>query len=196
VPMFAALLAWALHLDDRPGGMRLVGLLVGVGGVACLVGLDVRGGDLLAVAAVLFAAFCYALGPVVVTQHLAGLPSIAVSGVASAAAASVYLPAALRQWPAGGVAAVPASSWAAVLVLGAVCSALAFVLLFALISEVGPARTTVITYVNPAVALALGVAVLGEPLTVGLLVGFPLVVLGSWLATRKALTIEAEPHPA
>ena len=194
VPLFAALLAWMLHLDARPGGLRLVGLLVGLAGVACLVGLDVHGGDLVAVAAVLVSAFCYAVGPMVVTLRLAQLPSIAVSGVAMAAAAIAYLPPAVRQWPAGGATSVPWTAWAAVVALGAVCSALAFILFFALISEVGPARTTVITYVNPAVALVLGVLVLGEPITVGLLVGFPLVVAGSWLATRTARTVAAEPQ--
>lgn len=186
VPMFAAGLATALGLDDAPSGIRLVGLLLGVAGVACLVGLDVRGGNLLAVAAVVGTAFCYALGPVIATLRLAHLSSMAVSGVAMAITAVAYLPAAIAQWPDGGMTGVSWTAWACVAVLGVVCSALAFVLLFALISEVGPARTTVITYINPAVAVALGVLLLDEPLTVGLLIGFPLVLLGSRLATLRS----------
>ena len=73
---------------------------------------------------------------------------------------------------------------ASVLVLALVCTALAFVLFFELIAEAGPVRATVITFVNPAVAVALGLVVLGEPLTWGTLVGFPLVLLGSYWATR------------
>jgi len=76
----------------------------------------------------------------------------------------------------------------AVAVLGVVCTAVAFVMFFALITEVGAPRATVITYANPAVALALGVALLGEPFTVGIAIGFVLIVLGSVLATRRAST--------
>jgi drug/metabolite transporter (DMT)-like permease len=75
-----------------------------------------------------------------------------------------------------------------------ICTALAFILFFALIAEVGPSRTTVITYINPAVAVVLGVVVLSEPVTLGILIGFPLVLLGSWLATRRAPVMEHEPH--
>ena len=76
---------------------------------------------------------------------------------------------------------------ASTVALGLVCSALAFVLFFALIAEIGPVRSTVITYVNPAVALLLGVVLLSEPLTVGVIGGFALVLAGSFLATRRAL---------
>ncbi len=79
--------------------------------------------------------------------------------------------------------------------LGVLCTALAFVFLFALIGEVGAPRAQVITYINPAVALVLGVLVLGEPLTLGIAIGFPLVLVGSWLATRGGPAVEAEPHP-
>jgi len=79
-------------------------------------------------------------------------------------------------------------------VLGAVCTALAFVALFALIGEAGAPRAQVITYINPVVAVVLGVLVLGEPITLGIALGFPLVLAGSWLATRGGPVVEAEPH--
>jgi drug/metabolite transporter (DMT)-like permease len=79
-------------------------------------------------------------------------------------------------------------------VLGVLCTAIAFVFLFALIAEVGAPRAQVITYVNPAVAVVLGIVLLGEPFTLGIAVGFPLVLIGSWLATRGGPAIEAEPH--
>jgi drug/metabolite transporter (DMT)-like permease len=80
--------------------------------------------------------------------------------------------------------------------LGVVCTALAFLLFFALISEVGPVRATIITYVNPAVALALGVALLGEPLTLGAVAGFALILVGLFLATRRTKPVSVPPELA
>ena len=90
---------------------------------------------------------------------------------------------------------VPAQAWWAIAILGVVCTALAFLIFFQLVAEVGPSRMTVITYLNPAVAVLLGVVVLSEPITAGILIGFPLVLIGSWLATRRATPLEDEPHP-
>ncbi len=182
VPLIAAVLARLLRLDDRLDGARLAGLLVGLAGVGALVGLDVRGGDLLSVGAVGLAALGYAIGPILASTKLAGLPALGISTLALALNAVGYAPFAWLTRPTG---TVPAQAWLAVAVLGVLCSAVAFVVFFALVAEVGPARTTVITYVNPAVAVLLGVLVLGEPVTVGIMVGFPLVLLGSILATRR-----------
>ena len=103
----------------------------------------------------------------------------------------IYAPIA---WLSRPTEAVPATAWLSVAALGIVCTALAFIIFFALIAEVGPSRTTFITYINPAVAVILGVIVLSEPLTLGIIIGFPLVLIGSWMATRKAPAIESEPH--
>jgi drug/metabolite transporter (DMT)-like permease len=189
VPLMAATLGVALRLPDRirfgsaTDRRRLLGLAAGLLGVAALVGIDLRGADVLAALAVLGAAFGYALGPVVADSRLAALPSLGVTTVAMGVTALVYLPATVVQWPR---TAVPWTAWASTAVLGVLCSALAFLLFFALVAEVGPGRTTVITYLNPVVAVLLGVAVLAEPITVGMAVGFPVVLLGSWLATRRA----------
>src|ERR671932_2760047 len=184
VPLIQALFSRVLGIADRIDGRRLVGLLVGFAGVAALVGIDVRGGSLLAAGAVLLAAACYAAGPLVATLKLSHLSSPAVSAVAMGLSALAYAPfAAVSQ---GSLADVRAPAWVAVAVLGVLCSAVAFLVFFALLTEVGPSRTTVITYVNPAVAVLLGVLKLGEPPTAGLLVGFPLVLLGSYLATRRS----------
>ncbi len=182
VPLIGAVVAAVGRLDDRLDRGRLVGLLVGVAGVAAVVGIDVRGGDLLSVAAVGLAAAGYAFGPVIASTRLAGLPGLGITAVALSVNAIGYAPFA---WLTRPTAAVGVRPWVAVGVLGVVCSALAFLVFFALVAEVGPARTTVITYVNPAVAVTLGVLVLGEPVTTGLLLGFPLVLLGSYLATRR-----------
>ena len=103
----------------------------------------------------------------------------------------IYAPLA---WVTRPTAPVPASAWWSVAALGLLCTALAFIIFFALIAEVGPSRTTFITYINPAVAVILGVIVLSEPITLGIIIGFPLVLIGSWMATRKAPAIESEPH--
>lgn len=192
VPIIAAVLALILGLDDRLSGIRVVGLFVGIVGVACLVGLDVTGGQWLAVGAMLIVALGYATGPIIVATKLSAAPSLGVIAVALSLNALWYAPLA---WIARPSTHVPAHAWGAVAVLGLVCTALAFLVFFSLIAEVGPARTTVITYLNPAVALILGVIVLNEPITLGLVIGFPLVLLGSYLATRKSPQ-EAQPEPA
>lgn len=183
VPLMVAGLGVALGLADRIDTRRSAGLVVGLLGVACLVGIDLRGGDLLAALAVLGAAAGYAVGPIIADRRLADLPGLGLTTVAMGLNAVGYLPWALLARP---TAPVPWPAWASVVVLGIVCSAVAFLLFFALVAEVGSARTSVITYLNPAVAVLLGVSLLGEPLTAGILAGFPLVLAGSWLATRPA----------
>ncbi len=192
VPLVTALMARRFGLDDRLTGTRLVGLGVGFAGVAALVGLDVSGGDLLSVAALVITVIGYALGPIIVDRKLQQVPSLAVIAVSLGINAVIYAPFA---WVTRPTAPVPATAWAAVVLLGVLCTAVAFIIFFALIAEVGPSRTTLITYVNPAVAVVLGIVILDEPFTLGIAVGFPLVLLGSWLATRRAPAIESEPHP-
>jgi drug/metabolite transporter (DMT)-like permease len=182
VPFVAAVLALALGSDDRIDLRRGAGLLVGFGGVAALVGLDLAHGDPLAFVEIGIVTLGYAAGPVVIARRLSGLPAIAVIAVSLTLTSMVYAPFGLAQMPAH----LPGTSVIlAVSALGLVCTALAFLFFFALIAEVGPVRATVITYVNPAVALLLGVVVLGEPLTVGAAVGFALILLGSYLATSR-----------
>ena len=184
VPFFAAILAWITGgQDDRPDRRRVIGLIIGFVGVATLVGLDVSGGDLAAIGEVGLVALGYAAGATIIARRLSNLPVLGVIAASLALTALVYAPAGLAQLP---VRLPSAPVVLAVAVLGAVCTALAFVLFFALIAEVGSARATVITYVNPAVALALGVLLLGEPLTLGIGLGFVLIVLGSVLATRRS----------
>ncbi|WP_088317012.1 DMT family transporter [Kineosporia sp. R_H_3] len=190
VPLMGALLAWSLRLEDQLDRRRFAGLLVGLAGVAALVGIDVQGGDWLAVLAVLLVAFCYALGPVIAVARLGGVPGRALTAGALGLNALVYAPFAWVTRPAEP-GAVPVEVWWSIVFLGVVTSALAFLVFFALVAEVGPTRTTVITYLNPAVAIVLGVLVLSEPLTAGILVGFPLVLLGSWLSTRRSAAAAA-----
>jgi drug/metabolite transporter (DMT)-like permease len=146
-----------------------------------LLGLDVRAGDAGAIAEMVFVVLGYAAGPIIVARQLTDVPSLEVVAVALGVSAIGYAPIALAQLPAAMPAATVIS---AVLVLGVVCTALAFLVFFQLIAEVGPVRSTVITYVNPAVAIAAGVAFLDEPFTFGTAAGFALILLGSLLATH------------
>ena len=160
---------------------RFAGLVVGIAGVGALVGLQVGSIDLTAVGEVLVVAVGYALGPIVLFRKLADLPSVAVVAVSVSITAAVYAPFALARPPHH----VEAKAVWSVVGLAVICTALAFLVFFALIAEIGPTRATVITYVNPAVAIVLGATVLSEKLTTGMLVGFPLVIVGSVLATSR-----------
>ncbi len=179
-PLVGAVLAWSLGDRGSLGATGIVGLAVGLAGVALLVGFDVGGADLPSVAMVLGVAAGYAIGPAIFARKLAGVPPLGVAAVSIAACSIGFAPVAALNLPSS---APPAGALLAVAVLGIVCTALAFVLFFELITEVGPVRATVITYVNPAVALVLGVAFLGEPVGLATAAGFVLVLAGSFLAT-------------
>jgi drug/metabolite transporter (DMT)-like permease len=183
VPIVGTVVSWLLGDKHALSRVRLLGLGVGVAGVAALVGLDWAGGtiDPLSVLELLVVAVCYAVAPAMAVRKLAHVPSMGVVSVSLAAVAVLYLPVTVFSVHGGLPSAKVVGS---VLVLALVCTALAFVLFFDLIAEAGPVRATVITFVNPAVAVALGLVVLAEPLTRGMVLGFPLVLLGSYWATR------------
>jgi drug/metabolite transporter (DMT)-like permease len=180
VPLVGAVLSRFTGRHERLGARRLVGLAVGLLGVVALLGLDVGAGDLASVAALVVVAVGYAVGPVIVSRRLGDLPTLDVVAASLALCAVGYAPVGIAELPRS---APTLEAIVAVAVLGVVCTALAFLLFFRLIAEVGPVRSTVITYVNPAVAVAAGVALLGEPFTAGTAVGFVLILAGSWLAT-------------
>jgi drug/metabolite transporter (DMT)-like permease len=179
VPLVSVVLSRIVGGSEPVTTRQLVGLLIGVAGVAALVGLQVGHIDVVAVLEIFVVAVGYAAGPLILSRKLADLPSIAVIAVSLAVTALVYAPFAL----AGGHHHLGAKVIASVITLAVVCTALAFVVFFALIADIGPTHAPVITYVNPAVAIALGVTVLGEHLTKGMIIGFPLVIIGSVLAT-------------
>jgi drug/metabolite transporter (DMT)-like permease len=189
VPLVGAVLAALTAASDRLNRKRLIGLLVGFSGVAALLGIDLSGahGQILASVFIILTAVGYAIGPMIVAKSLANVPSYGVIAWSLGLNALVYLPFAVHDapshWPKASV------TWS-VLGLGAICTATAFVLFFSLIAEVGPQRATVITYLNPAVAVLLGVTVRGEDFTAGMAIGFPLVLLGCWLATGRRAQVE------
>ncbi|MGN6475280.1 MAG: DMT family transporter [Mycobacteriales bacterium] len=181
VPLVGIAITRALGLQEEMTARRWIGLLVGIAGVASLVGLQVGEVDMTAVLEILFVAIGYAVGPLILTHRLGEAPGLAVVAASLAATAVVYAPFAIASPPHHLSAKV---IWS-VLALAIICTGLAFVVFFGLIAEVGPTRATVITYVNPAVAIALGVAVLGEHVTRGMAIGFPLVLIGSYFATAR-----------
>jgi drug/metabolite transporter (DMT)-like permease len=165
---------------DRVGGRQLLGLLVGFAGVAAIAGGDFEADNAIAIAQVAVVVVCYAVGPFILSRRLAGVSSLGIMALSLTLAALVYAPFAIRGWPATTPSQAALTS---ILILAVVCTAVAFLVFAALIREVGPVRATVITYVNPAVAAALGVFVLGETLTPAMLLGFALAIAGSTLAT-------------
>jgi drug/metabolite transporter (DMT)-like permease len=186
VPLIVALLALRFDPAERATGRRLVGLLVGLTGVVALVGIDVAGDTaaLLGAGAVLLAAVGYAAGPMVLKRNFADLDPRATMGVSLAIASIVLAPAAAIAPPR---ATPSAGAIVAVIVLGLLCTAAAFALMASLVAEIGPGRALVITYINPVVAVALGVAVLGERPGAGAVAGLLLILAGSWLSTDGRL---------
>ena len=183
VPLVGAVLVWIVGGDDRPDLRRVLGLIVGFVGVALVVGFDVATDDLVAVGEVGLVVVGYAIGPMIIARRLQGVPAVGVVAASLALTAIAYAPVGLVQLPAR----LPSTqALFAVVFLGVVCTALAFLLFFALINEVGPIRATIITYFNPVVALVLGVVLLSEPFTAGLALGFALIAAGSFFATRRA----------
>jgi drug/metabolite transporter (DMT)-like permease len=197
VPLVAAGASAAMGSRHRLEGRSWLGLLVGILGVAALVGLDFGRVGLVPLAEILVVVVGYTSGPIVLSRSLSDLPSLGVIAASLTIAAVVYAPVAALQVPKHLRLDVILS----VAGLGVVCTALAFLIFFALIAEVGPVRATVITYVNPAVAAILGVTLLGERFTAGMGVGFALVLAGSVLATgrrspQRAVVMPPEPTAA
>ncbi|WP_066905922.1 DMT family transporter [Millisia brevis] len=184
VPLAGVAIAFLMGRAEPMQRQNWLGLAIGFAGVGALVGVDIAGSDLIGVAEMSVAVVGYAIGPALLARYLSAQSGLAVAAASLAIAAIVYLPIVLltdgipTTLPSTGVIA-------AVVVLAVVCSALAFLLLFALVGEVGPVRATVITYLNPAVAVTVGALWLGERITVWTLVGFVLVLSGSFLVTYR-----------
>ncbi|HEY1618511.1 MAG TPA: EamA family transporter [Streptosporangiaceae bacterium] len=182
VPILVAVLARLTGGTDRLTPLRWTGLLIGLAGVGLLVGPGTAIGDAGSVGEVLLVALCYAIGPLIASRKLGDLPPLGMTAVCLAFATIVYSPLAALDWPS----AMPSAKVLGALAgLAVVCTAIAFVIFFALIAEVGPARASVITYINPAIALTGGVWLLGEPLTAAMAGAFALILGGSVLATRS-----------
>jgi drug/metabolite transporter (DMT)-like permease len=192
VPIVVVVLGRLTGGTERLSFLRWAGLLAGLAGVALLAGPRAMSGDAWSVAEVLMVAVCYATGPLIASRKLADLPPLGMTAACLALSAVIYAPAAALTWPAS----MPSGRVLAALAgLAVVCTAAAFLLFFRLIAEVGPARASVITYINPVVAVILGVAVLGEQFTPAMGGAFALILGGSVLATRPARSAGPEGRP-
>ncbi len=191
VPLTIALISRFFGVHERLGAVRLTGLCVGLVGVVALVGFGTLSGPLAwaGVGCVLIATIGYAIGPLIIERHLHSVDSIGpVAGSLSIASLVLLVPAMLslpRRMPSA------LALWS-VVILGLACTALSMLLMFYLVKNAGASRASIITYINPAVATLLGIALLDERLGVWGLIGFGLVLLGSWLSTRRS----ASPNPS
>jgi drug/metabolite transporter (DMT)-like permease len=191
-PIVVAVLDRFTGGERRMGPKRMAGLGVGFAGVAVLAGPELTGGSAWSVAEVLLVSTCYAIAPLIAARYLSDVPALPLTAACLGVAAVVYALPAAATWP------TEMPSTRVLLAIGAlalICTALAFLVFFALIREVGPARALVFTYVNPAVAVAAGVLILNEPITVWHLAGLALILTGSVSATRRA-DVEPTPIPA
>jgi drug/metabolite transporter (DMT)-like permease len=182
VPLIVALIALRVDHEERAEGSRLAGLVIGFAGVIVLLGLDIAGrpGELLGGLAILLAAVGYAIGPMIIKHRFRDLDPLGPVTASIGISALVLLPFATLSVPAE---APSADALLSVVVLGVACSAAGFLFFFALIAAVGPGRATVITFVNPVVAVALGILLLGEGLGPSAVAGLLLILAGSWLST-------------
>jgi drug/metabolite transporter (DMT)-like permease len=188
VPLVGTTLALATGGADRLSRAGLLGLLIGLVGVAAIVGGDYATSDPTALLQIAIVVVGYAVGPAILARRLGGLPTVGVMALSLALCAVVYVPIAAGQLPS----ALPSTNViASIAILAVVCTAAAFLVFAALIDEIGPVRATVITYINPAVAAVLGVLVLHENFSVAMGIGFALVILGSTLATRPARVVQS-----
>jgi len=194
VPIFNALLAFAFFRESRVGGLRLVGLGIGFVGVALLVGAQPQG-KLLAALAVVAMALCYAIGTLIAGRHLRGTPPLVVALASCAVSTFAVLPI--------GIAQAPSGMWhgetiMAILVLGFVGTAIAYLLFFALIQRAGPNYATLVTYLVPPIALAYGAIFLGESFGATAFVALALVLVGVALATGsvRPAWLRTGPRPA
>ncbi|MGF3055903.1 DMT family transporter [Microbacterium sp. YY-01] len=193
VPLFAVIIA--LFRGDRTAltPIRLGGLLLGFIGVAVVVAspglIELTAGSSIAIGEIMLTALLYAIAPFIIAHKLADVPSIGTITLALLTVGILYLPL--------GIATqhqVPTTrSIVSLVLLAIVCTALAFLAFFALIREVGPVRAPLFTYVNPVVAVALGAVILSEPITPGLILGFPLVLAGCWFAATGGKLRRTEP---
>jgi len=190
VPIVGAVVAYLLGDRSALQPVRVAGIALGLAGVALLVATDLSGeAPLWSVVEVLLVCVGYATAPFIANRRLSGVPDVGVVALSLTVVAIVYAPFA---WLARPADPPPAQAWGAVLALAFVCTAVAFLVFFRLIAAVGPARATLITFINPAVAVVVGALVLDEQITVATVGGFGLVLAGCWLATRHRPEVIAE----
>jgi drug/metabolite transporter (DMT)-like permease len=184
VPIWSNIITYFQGDVDALKANRLFGIGIGFVGVVLIVGIETLTGssDPLSILMVIVAAIAYAYAIIMIRNKLPDVSGIAINGVAMALTAIFYLPFTIALWPDHTVS--PEATYS-VIALGIFSTGIAFAFFFTLIADIGPTRASLVTYWNTAVAVVLGVLILSEPITVGIGIGLPLVMLGSWLVNRR-----------
>jgi len=193
VPMTVVLMAPLFGIKETMNARRVAGLLIGFCGVIALLGIDRISSPLqwAGAACTMIAVAGYAAGPLIVQRYLADVDETAAVAVSLVIASIILLPFAAFTLPA---TRPTMQGLASIVALGVVCTAVAMLMYFYLINAAGAARASVIAYINPAIAALLGVAILGEHLSIGSIAGLALILAGSWLATRRVAAPDAKHH--
>lgn len=187
VPIFATIIT-SMRGDHSVWQLkRIFGIVVGFLGLILVVGIESITGnsDPLSILMVLVASVSYAYAVIMILANLPLVDGIAINGLAMALTTLFWGPVAIAQWPS----TISLNSALSLVALGVFSTALAFILFFKLMEDIGPARGSLVTYLNTAVAVLLGIAILKEPLTTGIIIGLPLILIGSYLASRKTQEI-------
>ncbi len=184
VPIWSNIITYVQGDVDALKANRLFGIGIGFVGVVLIVGIETLTGssDPLSILMVIIAAIGYAYAIIMIRSKLPNVSGIAINAVAMALTAIFYLPFTIALWPDHTVS--PEATYS-VIALGIFSTGLAFAFFFTLIADIGPTRASLVTYWNTAIAVVLGVIILSEPITVGIGIGLPLVMLGSWLVNRR-----------
>ena len=185
VPIWSNIITYFQGDEDALKANRLLGIGIGFIGVVLIVGIETLTGssDPLSILMVIVAAIGYAYAIIMIRSKLPDVSGIAINAVAMALTAIFYLPFTFALWPDHTVSREATYS---VIALGIFSTGIAFAIFFTLLADIGPTRASLVTYWNTAIAVVLGVLILSEPLTIGISVGLPLVMLGSWLVNRRA----------
>ena len=184
VPIWSNIITYLQGDKEALKANRVLGIGIGFIGVVLIVGIETLTGssDPLSILMVIVAAIGYAYAIIMIRNKLPDVSGIAINAVAMAITAIFYLPFTIALWPDHTVA--PEATWS-VIALGVFSTGIAFAVFFTLMADIGPTRASVVTYWNTAIAVVLGVIILSEPLTIGMSIGLPLVMLGSWLVNRR-----------
>ena len=188
VPFWSTLIASFLGDKSVWQSHRIIGMVIGFIGVVLVVGLESLRGDnsVSAIVMILLAALGYAIAPIMIRRKAPTLNGLAINSVAMLITAIIYIPVGVIQFPE----TMPnAKSIWSLIMLGIFPTAIAFVIFFKLIVEIGPTRSSMVTYINTAVAVILGIIVLSEPLTLGIALGLPLILVGSYMSGKKKATL-------
>jgi len=184
VPIFSTIIASMYGDKSVWPPRRLFGMAIGFLGVFLLVGIESFTGssDPVAIFMMLGASVGYAYAVIYITNKMPGVSGVAINAIAMAMTALLYSPALFLAWPDHQVSQ---SAIYSIIALGIFSTGIAFAVFFTVMAEIGPTRASLVTYMNTAFAVVLGVLILSEPLTIGIIVGLPLVLIGSYLASRK-----------